>query len=370
MFSKIFLFELQYRLKRPAVYVYFLVAFVFTGLAFAKGAMPLDAKQFINGTYSIAFYVSLMSLMMMMPGSSIIGIPLYRDIEYNTKEYYLSYPITKAGYFWGRFLSSFILLLLIDSAVLMGAFCGTKLGPVFGWQPVSRYGPNLLINYLHPFIFFSVPNLFFVSALFFGLVAVTKNVKVIYTSGAMLFLGYLIANFFIHASANLNVIYLSDPFAINGINYEKSLQATNIKNTGLIAMHGLLLWNRLLWTGTGAIILLYTYLRFNFEHFFSNNKGRKLPYKPVETYKMPVFAVSYKKYSGKILYTLTRIEVLNIIRDTYFWLIIGGGSVFLGMMFWHVWGRYWVPDFPRTSMILMAFTGNFLVFVFCIIMFY
>ncbi|HWB28310.1 MAG TPA: hypothetical protein VG738_22715 [Chitinophagaceae bacterium] len=371
MFTKIFLFELQYRLKRPAVYVYFLLAFLFTGFAFAKGAMPLDGKQLINGTYAIAFYTAIMSLMMMLPSSSIMGIPLYRDIEYNTKEYYLSYPITKAGYFWGRFLSSFLFVLIIDIAVPLGAYFGTKAGPAFGWELASRYGPNLLINYLHPFLFIAVPNLFFVSALFFGLVAATKNVKVIYTSGALLFLGYMIANFFIRASTSMDVIYLADPFVANGLNYEKGLQTVVAKNTSLVTTHGLLLWNRVLWTGVGAAILLYTYLRFNFERFFSGRRDKKVSSKPPAKYTQPAFNVSYSKgYARKTLYTLTKIEVKNIIRDTYFWLMIGGGTLFLGMVFWHMWGRFWVPDFPRTSMILMAFDNNFLVFIFCIIMFY
>ncbi len=137
---------MQYKLKRPAVYLYFLLAFVFTALAFANGAMPLDEHQWINGSSAIAFYVAIMSLMMMMVSSSVMGLPLIRDIEYNTKEYYLSYPITKAGYFWGRFLSSFLFVLIIDSAVLLGACVGSKLGPVFGWQPASHYGPNNFIS--------------------------------------------------------------------------------------------------------------------------------------------------------------------------------------------------------------------------------
>ncbi|XHR92134.1 ABC-2 transporter permease [Mucilaginibacter sp. UC70_90] len=71
-------------------------------------------------------------MMITLVSSSIMGTALYRDIEYNTKDYYLTYPITKAGYFWGRYLGSFVFMVLISTAVIIGAFIGTKLGPAMG----------------------------------------------------------------------------------------------------------------------------------------------------------------------------------------------------------------------------------------------
>ena len=372
MFSKIFLFEIKYRLHRPAVYVYFLACLSFTFLAFAWGAMPLDDKQFVNGTSALAFYVAIMSLMVMLASSSIMGVPLYRDIEYNTKEYYLSYPITKAGYFWGRYLSSFLFVLIIDSGVLFGAYLGCKAGPGLGWEGAAHYGENHFINYIYPFLVIAVPNLFFTCSLFFGLVAITRNIKVIYSSGILLFLGYMIANFFVGSSSNINTIYLADPFGVTAIKYERGLQTVAQKNTSLMALHGLFLLNRIIWTGAGFIIIIFTYLRFNFEKFFSGKRDKKaVTVTPSARKALPVIHTSFSgNYNRKTLLTLTRIEVLNIMRDNYFWLIIAGGAIFLGMVFRHGPGSFWVPDFPRTSTILFIFNSTFLTFIFCIIVFY
>jgi hypothetical protein len=354
------------------VYVYFLACLVLPFFSFGFSAMRLDEKQFINSPSSLAFYVSLMSLMMMLVTSSIMGVPLYRDIEYNTKEYYLSYPITKSGYFWGRYLSSFLFVLIIDSAVLIGAYLGSKAGPAFGWMPASHYGPNLFINYIYPYLTLAVPNLFFTSSLFFGLVAITRNVKVIYSAGILLFLGYLIANFFIGTSSNQSLIYLSDPFAVNAVRAETNLQTVTEKNTLLTAMHGLLLLNRVLWLGVGAVILAYTYISFNFETFFSGRKDKKESKRKTEPkYALPTLNISFKNgYARNTLFTLTKIEIINIIRDNYFWIIIAGGSIFLGIVFSHGPGNYWVRDLPRTSVLLYIFNNNFLLFIFCIIIFY
>jgi len=372
MFTKIFFFEIKYRLHRPAVYVYFLACLAFTFLSFANGAMPLDDKQFVNGTSALAFYTAMMSFMMMLVSSSIMGIPLYRDIEYNTKEYYLSYPITKAGYFWGRYLSSFVFVLAIDAAVMLGAYLGSKAGPSFHWLQPASYGPNRFINYFYPYITLAVPNLFFTSSLFFGLVAITRNVKVIYSAGILLMLGYLISNFFVGSHSNPTVVYLADPFAIGPIRYERGMQTVAEKNTSLMPMTGLMLLNRIIWVGVGAVILAYTYFTFSFEKFFSGRRDKKaLKTKSEKKFVLPTLHISFEKwYARKTLYTLTKIEVLNIIRDNYFWIIIAGGSIFLGIVFSHGPGNYWVRDLPRTSMLIYIFNNNFLVFIFCIIMFY
>src|ERR1700712_4251361 len=217
MFLKIFLFEVQNRTRRPAVYLYFAASIIFTITTFAHGWLPLAEKQHINSPYVISLWCAGITMFMMLISSSIMGTALYRDIEYNTKDYYLTYPITKAGYFWGRYLGSFLFMLLIATSVIIGAIIGSKLGPAMGWKDAKEYGPNNFMYYFHPFVTMALPNLFFTSSLFFGLVAFTRNVKVIYTGGILLFLGYFMSVFFLNNTTNATVIILADPFGISAV---------------------------------------------------------------------------------------------------------------------------------------------------------
>lgn len=372
MLREIFLFELKYRLKKPGVYLYFLICFAFAFTAFATGALPLQEKEYINSPSSIANYVSVISMVIMLASSAIMGVPLYRDIEYNAREYYLSYPITKAGYFWGRYLGSFVFVLLFGVAVMLGIYAGTKTGPLFGWQDAQRYGPNHFVYYLQPFLTLALPNLFFTSSLFFGLVAILRNVKVIYSSGILLLLGYILSHFFTRASTNQYVIHLSDAFAINSVQSITNNLTVPEKNTLLVPVTGLYLVNRLLWSGIGLAILLYTWFRFSFEKFFAPVKQKKTKNSVFKSSGSPVsFTVSFeKKYNRPVLFTLTKIEILNIIRDNYFWIIIVAGSIFLGFIFSHGMMIDGVRNYPRTGMILFLFLNHFMIFLFCIIIFY
>jgi hypothetical protein len=374
MFLKVFLFEIQNRVRRPAVYLYFLAILLFTLFAFSTGSLPLGEKEHINSPYLIAFWSAAMSMMMMLVSSSIMGTAIYRDIEYQTKDYYLTYPITKPGYFWGRFLGSFAFMVVLAFGILIGIYLGTIVGPAIGKTDHAQYGPNKLIYYLYPFLTIALPNIFFTSSLFYGLVAITRNVKVIYFGGILLFLFYFIALFFLDHTNNATVIGISDPFGLNGIRYQMNNSSNAQHNSELIALSGPLAINRLLWPGLGLAILLFTYIGFNFEKFFSgkrdkaaidevtnrvNNKAIKTP------------AVSFSgKYERRTLSNLIRLELLNIIRDNYFWIIVITGSLFLGFVFWLGNNNYGVPDLPRTVTLLGIFNDAFPFFIFFIIMFY
>ncbi|MEO3405448.1 hypothetical protein AAFN85_16175 [Mucilaginibacter sp. CAU 1740] len=373
MFWKIFAFEAQNRLRRPLVYVYFFATLIFITLSFATGSLPVGEKEHINSPMLIAFAMGWISMFMMLVTSGIMGMPLYKDIEYNTKDYYLTYPITKAGYFWGRYFSSLFFVLIIGSAVMTGVFLGSKLGPLMHWKDASNYGPNNFMYYWQPFLLIAVPNLIFTSSLFYGLVAITRNIKVIYSGGIILFLGYLIATFFLQRTNNHYVINLADPFAFNGIREQRQSATAAMQNTNLLNFGGPLLLNRILWPGLGLVLLIYTYVRFNFEDFFSGKRDKNLV-KDGEVNRgavRPKVATSFSgSYNYKTLLSLTKTELLNIIRDNYFWIIISCGLVFLGFALSMGNSFYYIPDYPRTVELLDIFNEVFLFFIFFIIIFY
>ncbi|MDF2432657.1 MAG: type transport system permease protein [Mucilaginibacter sp.] len=374
MFWKIFLFEIQNRIRRPAVYLYFVAALIFTIFTFATGSLPAGEKEHYNAPYLIALWCAGITMMMMLITSSIMGTPLYRDIEYNTKDYYLTYPITKAGYFWGRFLGSFVCMLFISCAIMFGILIGTKLGPAMGWRSAEHYGPNHLIYYLYPYFTIALPNIIFTSCLFFGLVAITRNVKVIYSGGILLFLGYFISIFFLNHTNNATVITLSDAFGLNGVRLQSNGSTAAQQNTTLLPVSGLYLLNRIIWSALGLVILIYTYLKFNFEKFFSGKRDKAaiddITTKERRTQILKVKSSFSGTYNRSTLFNLTKIELNNIIRDNYFWIILGSGLVFLGFVFWMGDNFDGVPVFPRSIMFLDTFNSVFLFFIFFIIVFY
>jgi ABC-2 type transport system permease protein len=375
MFWKIFIFELQNKLRRPAVYVYFAAAFLFIMFSFATGSLPVGEKEHINSPMLISFAMGWISILMMLVTSGLMGMPLYKDIEYNTKDYYLTYPITKFGYFWGRYFSSLLFVLIIGSGVILGVYAGTKIGPFMGWKLAANYGPNYLKYYLQPFLIIGVPNLVFTSSIFYGLVAVTRNIKVIYSSGIVLFLGYLISGFFLAHTNNQDVINMADPFAFSGMRLQRMDLNDELRNVTMMTFNGSLLLNRIIWPLIGVVLLVFTYIRFNFEDFFSGKRDKNNVNDELKVNRnavRPKVSTSFTgSYNIKTILSLTRTELLNIVRDNYFWIIMSCGIVFLGFVFYMGNdNNYGISSFPRTVTLLGIFNEVFLFFIFFIIIFY
>ncbi|WP_332368911.1 hypothetical protein [Spirosoma telluris] len=121
MFGEIFKFELAYRLKRPATYLYALILFLFTFLFVIYGSGPASEKTNINSPYAISQFVVVLTIFGMLVASAIMGVPIYRDIEHNTKNYYFSFPITERGYVLGRYFGSFVILLGIMAVGMLAS---------------------------------------------------------------------------------------------------------------------------------------------------------------------------------------------------------------------------------------------------------
>jgi len=243
-----------------------------------------------------------------------------------------------------------------------------------GWRDAKEYGPNKLSFYLYPFFTIALPNLLFTSSLFFGLIAVTRNVKVIYSGGILLFLGYFLSSFFLRNTNNATVINLTDPFGLNGVRFASNAAGYAQKNSSVLPVTGVFLENRIIWAGAGLLVLLYTYFRFSFETFFSGKRDKAAIDDVVSKTKRAVFRNAKVNFSGSYnrhtLFTLTKLELTNIFRDNYFWIIVSCGMVFLGFVFWLGNGEFGVPDLPRTVMLFDIFNDVFPFFIFFIIIFY
>jgi len=376
-FTEILRFELVYRLRRWDTWLFFLFFFLTTALAFATGDVIPSSQAYINSPFRIADVFAGTSGFMMLVSGVIMSGSLYRDIEFNTYGSYLTLPITRVGYFWGRFLGSFLVVAFIGSSLIWGSLAGIWAGSHIGLIDAASVGPYHAINYWQPYLGFVLPNLFLTSALFFGVVAYTRNARVIYAAGVVLFFGYVLSAYVLRDIPNKVWVYLLDPFAFESERVLTGFFSPEQKKSSLVSMSGWLLVNRLLWLTIGLLVLMATWIRFNFTRFFSAKEINKkvvalagpIPEKSVDV--SPVSVDYSSRYNRNVLSSLTRIELTNIFRDNYFRLILLTGICAMVFMFcFNMSGSYGVPYFPSAVRFLPFYNHNFQLFAFLIIIFY
>ena len=375
MFWQIFLFELRYRSKRPATWIYFFVFFLIGFLSVATGSTPASEKVMHNSPWVLASGNILFSMVGMLICSAIMGVPLYRDIEHGTRNYFFSFPITKGGYFWGRFSGSFFFVLFIGTGFSWGSLAGSVLGPALGWVVPERMGNYGLWNYFQPFFVFSIGNLLLASTIFFALVSLTRNVKVIYSASILLLIGYFLASFLATDLEKRELVKLLDPFALNTFQLETRFFTPFEKNTLITPITNVMLLNRLIWLSIALLIIGYAYWRFSFQKFLEPEQVSKRKALKDKEEKAPQLIKNVHQEFGsghtrKIWWNLAKIEFLNIIKDNYFKAILGGGVIFLIIDFWIGNTYYSVGDRPLTVFLMDYKNYNYSLFIFIILLFY
>ena len=94
-----------------------------------------------------------------------------------------------------------------------------------------------------------LPNIVVLGGLFFCLAALTRRMLPVYIASVLLLVGYLAAQGLLRDMDNKTLAALLDPFGVTANAKLTEYWSISERNTRLVPLEGLLLWNRLLWLG-------------------------------------------------------------------------------------------------------------------------
>ena len=377
MFKEIFLFEIKYRLKRPATWAYFGILIIFGLIVSIGGNGPASEKVFVNSPVAIATMLSTISIFGIMLSSAIMGVPVYRDIEHKTENYYFSYPVSEKGYLLGRFFGSMAVLLLVSLGLHVGLVIGFAVGPLAGYVEPDRFTDFNFWHYLQPTLILYWTNFFFAGCIFFALVSLTKKVMLAYAGGAILFITYLITLTLTQDLENKDLVSLLDPFGLGTYNNIIQYWTPEEQNSMTVPFSGLLVWNRLIWVGLGVLAFLYTLFRFDFQKFLNKNYSSKKKKNNLDTSKPSAALTKLPKVSQvfssglnvKLLFDLAIMEFKNIIKDNFFRAILIAAVLFLFFDAWFGFPIYGTPSLPLTYYMLEVKDFTYVILIFILIVF-
>ncbi|MBN1598661.1 MAG: ABC transporter permease subunit [Bacteroidales bacterium] len=260
MFRKIVNFEIRYRLKQPATYICFVLLF---GISFIFAAIPDISFSDTDDTLlrNAPVVINKLMLVIMIFGSvicaAVMGVSFFRD--YNNKFYDIisSLPVTKKNYLWGKFTGSFIVVTLIFTGIVFGMM----LGYIMPWREKELLGPFHPSSYFNPFIYFIVPNLFILGSIFFITGSFFRSKTVVYLQGVIFLIIYLVSGMLIYGRGQNELHSLFDPLGLESISEMTGPWSVTEKNSALIDLKGITLYNRIIWLVTsGLAIILFNWL--------------------------------------------------------------------------------------------------------------
>ncbi|WP_179345004.1 ABC transporter permease/M1 family aminopeptidase [Winogradskyella ursingii] len=371
MWYNIFKFELQYRIKRPDTYVFFLFLFLFSTVGvdfiFQGAEMGLMKK---NSPLVIAKTMGAITGIFMILASMIMGVSVLRDFEYNIESLMFSTPIHKKDYLLGRFLGSFSVLFFAFTGILFGMM----LGEFMPWHnPDDLLTFNAFV-YIKTFLMVSLPTLFFGAALFFVTGALSRNLVVVYTQGIILFVVFMLTK----AITNDYWQAILDPFSLTTTTLATTSWSALEKSTQSVPFLGVLMYNKLFWFSLGIVALIYGYKKFNFnvvkEKKTKREQTQKLGAKRTIEANNVTVPSAIKEYGllsqWNQLKQFSWFYFISVCKQASFWGIVICGMIIILINSVNLGTVYGVNSYPATYFIVEELKETSIYFFIILLVFY
>jgi ABC-2 type transport system permease protein len=378
MFFEILRFELRQQLKAP---LFWIIAAVFAGLAFvltgtdAVVAGGASGNVLRNAPLVIVRLLNALAPLCMLLAAAFVAGAALRDFDLGTSELVFATPLRKRDYLGGRFAAGLLVMVVI---MLLCALALT-VGGSMPWIDAARLGPPDWRGYAWAFGVMVLPNLLFIAATLFLLATATRSLLATLI-GVLAFIVLLsIARLLTQDVNHYTVAAILDPFGSRTLQIVTRYWAPEQTNHQLPPLRGLLLFNRLLWTGV-AILLAGT----AFALFRTDREGLKLrrrapraeppilrPTAAAATPALPRARLADDWHARLVqLRQLTAFDTWSVLRGVPFLVMLAFGLVNLVFSLALSGRIYGTATYPVTHSVLdmVASSSHWLLYV--IVMFY
>lgn len=383
-FAAIVRWELRYYLRRVSTYVYFVIFAVISGLFMSvltgaighSAAIGTGGKVVANAPSALARILPLMSLLGVSITAALAGNALFRDYDAGIDPLIYTSPLSKPAFLGGRFVGSVI----VNALVLVGIAVGAILVCISPWAEKELLGPFELSAFVWPYLTHIYPNLLFTAAIFFALVALTRQMLPNYIGGVVLLIGYLLSASLLGNLDNKWLASMLDPFGIRALAVTTEYWTIAEKNQRLLPITGTLLANRLLWLGIGSLVFGIAYARFSFSHAAPQRASAPVPptpaapiilEAPVRLDDLPTVRRDFGAAARRAQFASVALRSFwRIVRNRYFAIIVGSGLLYLVLAAQTTDQLYGTATWPVTYQMVEVLGGSFGIFLLVIIALY
>lgn len=384
MFSEIFFFELKQHAKKPATYIYFTIFFalsLFVGLA-ASGVFDVaqhDSNTVANSAFAVSSLLAGMNENILGLVNSVILVALMataiqKDYQYNTHPFFFTKPLSKADYFFGRFLA----VCCVAIFVFLGQLLGYCVGTLFGLG-TPLMGAFKVINFLQPFILFTIPNILLLGIIIFAITTYTRNTLSAYLFCIILLVIRIITSSITAKLDNSTVAAILEPFGKEAFHQTTKYWTPEEQNTLLVPFSGTILYNRILWLGIAFLLTFISYYKFSFSQFLQpfvwwkrkSSDEASTPERIIPLNQLPKPKQDFTIIAQwKNLIYLAKFEFLKMIKSSFFIIISALGMVMMFVLAQYMDAMYETATYPVTYKILENLAGIFQFFILILVVFF
>lgn len=348
-------FEIKYHLKTKGFYFMFFILFLFGFLLMATEFVKVGDEAGLvkrNAPYTIATAFAIILLFSAFMSAYLSTVSGSRDFENQTYEFFFTSPIKKFSYFFGRFLGSYIIMLIISISVLIGMMLG-ELAP---WHPKYELNPFNITSYINAFLLLAIVDILFMNAIFFSIAIITRKAVVGYFSGLIFFVLYFISSILSSSLKYEKLSIFIDYLGLTAV--EKTVKYWSIAqlNQLQIPFSEIIIFHRILYILLSIMILFLSYKLFDLKEI-----SRRKVYKPLEReesilIEKPLIKPQFSKI--KAIFELTLFEIKLSYKSLAILIIFLLSIVSIILQITRIDVLLDTPIYPVTSIISSLINSN------------
>jgi hypothetical protein len=375
MFKTFFLSEIKFSLRQPMVYIFLVLIGLLVFAATVSDNVQIGGSVgnvYRNAPHVITIYTTIMTIFGLLMATAFFNNAALKDLDNDFNEILFSAPISKFGYFFGRFCGALLLSTIPMLGVYIGMVLGSILGPAFGWVDADRFGPFYPETFINTYFLFVLPNMFFAGTIIFAMANKWKNTVISFVGSLVIIIGYIIAGTLMSDIDNESLAALTDTFGIRAYSVYAKYFTPIEKNTLSPGFTGLLLLNRIIWIAAGLVILITSYLTFSFKEKNKKimvSKEEETPkYRLVTLPKLhPEFNLNTDRLQFKSFFFT---NFLSIVKSVTFKILFLFSAIILIANLFGGFEYFGLQSYPLTYKMIDLITNASGIFVIIILVFF
>ncbi len=373
MFGAIATFEFRYQVKNPVFWVAVGLFFLLTFGAVTSDNVTIGSAGNVhkNSPYAALETQLTLSLFFLFVSTAFVANIVVRDDDTGFGPIIRTTRVRKVDYLFGRFTGAFAALAVAFLAVPVAILVGS----VMPWVDPEKLGPFRPGDYVYNYVLIVLPSLFVPAAGFFALATATRSLMATYIGMVAALVLYIVATALGAKPEYMHTTALIDPFGISGVDYLTRYWTAAERNTRLVAVSGVLAWNRVIWLGAAMVLLALAYRLFHFEarakrpgRFRKAPKAAALP--PALFPALPATPRFDGRTARAQLWACTAMDMTQVFRSPAFFILLALGAINAAAGLWFSDAAYGVSLYPTTRLCITTLVGAFTLIPVIVVIYY
>ncbi|MEN8194043.1 MAG: M1 family aminopeptidase [Bacteroidota bacterium] len=325
-----------------------------------------------NAPYVISFLTLIFTIFGLLSATAFYNRAALKDFDNGFNEILFSAPISKSGYFFGRFSSALLLSTMPLLGVFIGVYLASVISPVLDWTDADKYGDFYIETFVINYLLFILPNMFIVGSMIFALAIKWKSTSISFIGTLVIFVLYTISGTLMDDIDNESIAALLDMFGGSTFEIATKYYTAVEQNTLSPIIDNLMLYNRIIWISIGVIILAISYKTFSFQA-----KTKKAHTKDEEqvseqnVFALPELNLDFNMKTSLIQFkSFFTVNFISIVKGTTFKVLFVFGTIMLISTLYGGFEYYGLKSYPLTYKLIDAISASSMTFATILLVFY